>query len=235
MQLTTPTPTPSTASVMLDILIIVSPIALLQMLSLAEELGSTLCNLLQVLGLNILCFLRPAVFRSRLRYIKAFVMYDFFLLNFSVILLLFTYSKLPFLSIQICINIIGVVPEYFRPLTNLEILMAIPPIFFFIEAIFYSIITYESSDDLGFFGQFHRGLWLIPKEISLMMLSCREPTNSPNLLKQPAEPSPPLPDFVSVLPSIPITAHQDYIMHHTPYGHVAMDNMVVLRGDEKMV
>ena len=77
----TPTPTPSTASVILDILIIVSPFPLL-MLPHAEELGSTLCNLLKVLGL-ILCFLRPAVFRSRLRYNKAYVMYEFFLLNYS--------------------------------------------------------------------------------------------------------------------------------------------------------
>ena len=125
----------------------------------------------------------------------------------TIVILLFTFSKLSFLSIQICINIIGVVPEYFIPLTYLEILIATPLIFFFIEPIFYSIITYESSDDLGFFGQFHRGLWLIAKKISSMILSCCKPTDSPELSNEPTEPSAPLPDFVSVLPSIPFTAY----------------------------
>ena len=98
MQPTTPTPTRSAASVILDTLIIVSPISFLSP-------KNCIRHYVSYSGPWVSFFaLRPAVFRSRLRYLKAFVMYEFFLLNLSIVILLFTYSKLSFLSIQVCIK-----------------------------------------------------------------------------------------------------------------------------------
>ena len=162
MQPTTPTPTRSAASVILDTLIIVSPISFL-IFPLTEELHSTLCIVLRALGL-ILCFTSRCVsftttIPEGIRHVWVFptqLIYSYTTLHIQWVVFPINTSLQ-----QVCINIIGVVPEYFIPLTDLEILIAAPPFFFFIEALFYSVITYESSDDLGFFGQFYQGLWLI--------------------------------------------------------------------------
>jgi hypothetical protein len=141
--------------VFLDVLIFLFPIVLL-MLPLSEEPRSNLCIVLRALG-PFLSFFAPLCF-----------VYDYdtrhsscLSFSYSSVVLLFTYGRtFSFLSIHVWINI-GVVPEHFIPVTDLQILVATPSIFFLFEAMFCSIITHESSDDLGYFGQFHRGLWPI--------------------------------------------------------------------------
>ena len=107
-------------------------------------------------------------------------------------------------------NSIGVVPkEYFVPFTGLVLgvlLLIAATLFLCIEKAFHGLITYEYSDDLGYFGHFHRGIELILKGLSVCCegsLACFGGGSGGEdhpLMSAPAtQASPPPPYFVSAL------------------------------------
>ena len=62
---------------------------------------------------------------------------------------------------------IGVVPEPLTgPVLGISLIIA-PAIFLFVETIFHAIITHPYSDDLGYYGRFHRGVWVAHKGLLL--------------------------------------------------------------------
>jgi len=119
-----------------------------------------------------------------------------------------------------------------------------------IEAVFFYLITYESSVDLGYFSRFHQGLWLTLKaldagvSVTLEGLSAglsvccghsggeelSAPLSRPRANPPPSLQASPPPYFVSALPSGSFTAHQDCIMQDL----MAID-AAVLRDEGKMV
>ena len=118
---------------------------------------------------------------------------------------------------------IGVVPEPLTgPVLGVSLIIA-PAIFLSVETIFHAIITHPYSDDLGYYGRFHRGVWVAHKGL---LVCCGEDLAS----AKPIQASPP-PYFVSARPSISFAAHQDHI---TQYA-LATDTTEVLRDDEKIV
>lgn len=154
-------------------------------------------------------------------------MFHFTMLNLTIFSSFLIYCELPLLSIHICTNnFIDVVPQ---PLTGPVIgvsLIVVPAIFLLVESVFHGIITNPYSDDLGYYGRFHRGVWTVLGGLLICCGGGGEDLGS----AQPIQTSPP-PYFVSAFPSISFAAHQDHI---TQYA-LAADTTEVLRDDEKIV
>jgi hypothetical protein len=128
---------------------------------------------------------------------------------------------------------ITVVSEYMTCPVSIAILIASPALFILVETIFFHVITHESPLYLGFFGRFHKGLWLFLDALGAAVSFCFEHDmdgDGGNLSAPLKQASPPPPYFVNALSSISFTAHQDHIMQVAP----AFDSRV-LRDDEKMV
>jgi hypothetical protein len=122
----------------------------------------------------------------------------------------------------------------------LGILIA-PIVFILMHFIFYHIVTHLDTDNLGYYGRFHRGvlavlggmlaalggmLAALGGIIGGLLICC----GGGEEVSQDIQASPP-PYFVSAFSSISFTAHQDHI---TQYA-LADNTKVPFRNDEKIV
>ena len=200
-------------------------------LSLFPLLSTQSLPLIILRAVSILVFIvLPTFTRALLKDDMAFVMFHFTMLNLTIFSSFLIYYELPLLSIHICTNnFIDVVPQ---PLTGPVIgisLIVVPAIFLLVESVFHGIITNPYSDDLGYYGRFHRGLWAALGGLFFCCGGGGEDLGSAQPA-QPIQPGPP-PYSVSALPSISFAAHQDHI---TKYA-LAADTAKVLGDDGKIV